>query len=343
MMYNQKYILFIMWCLLLAPIITIADHSATFIGSLKSKKESGQKLSPTEALYLKYCLYKKDALDKYECDWKSLISQIGAVEHDMNSKGFTVFVHARCWEWNFLNDIWRLICAVKKHQEEMGDEIALRQREEDCNVAELYEMQKELVKDGAWCDSATDEIGKSSELTFLNRTIFSNWNCFLECTGQYLLENLSIAQEDTALKYAINLLKKYGLEKYIKAVKKLYQVHKKLTDKGELLCVCVKKEYVNKMVYVAKPFGYKYTYGKYPKSLFENVAYHESSVENKEKYYDDGYFGCQIYCAACTDIPGEYGKSYVMKSIHFADSKKYAAYKKQLQDVFVKIKKEMGV
>ena len=50
--------------------------------------------------------------------------------------------------------------------------------------------------------------------------------------------------------------------------------------------------------------------------------------------------GCQLFCAACLDIPGEYENKYIIKSINLADRKKLQKYKKQLHQLFEQIKKD---
>lgn len=344
---NKTLLLSTILCLFTVSIWAVAGHTQSYISSLKTKKESGQKLTATEALYLKYCLNKIDSLNirfnEGFVDWKVVVSQISLVEKQMQSKGYTTFMHARSWEWNFLNDVWNMICAIRDKKATMSDRISLRQRDNACNIKELYQFREELLADGAWCDSGIDEIGKSAELTFLNRTIFSNLQCEYECTAQFLLENASIASQGKALQYALQLLGKYGLSKYASAIKKLYELHKTLSDKGELLCLCVKNDFVDTMIYVAKPFGYKYDEEHFPKQVAANIAHHEQSVDTKEKYYDDGWFGCQLYCAACTDIPGEYDTKYTIKSVNFANAAKYQKYKAELQKLFEKIKKELKI
>ena len=220
-----------------------------FMSIIHEKKLAGQKLSATEALYLKAALVKAKEVALRKKAQDDLIRRVGDVESSMEEKGYVTFAHGRNWEWNFVNDIWNFICAVKNDQSVMSDKISLRYRDDDCDINQLYKYRKQLLRSGTkyHVGSATDCNGKESEITFMSRTLLSHH----EYTANYFW-NGGHSWGDKGLEVAIDLLKKHGLRKYVSACKKLYELHKQSSDLGEMLCICVHEDHINDLVYVAE-------------------------------------------------------------------------------------------
>ena len=155
-----------------------------------------------------------------------------------------------------------------------------------------------------------------------------------------------MAALDSGFNLVKDLFVKNGLQayydKYNAKLHDLFELHKQANDKGEILCIGVQKQNLDDMVYVATVSGYK----------VDGATASEVIKKNNQKMLDDGAFidtETQIYyeipdvtffCLACSDIPGEYGAKYDIKSIHLAEPAKYAEYKQQRDELFKQMKKE---
>ena len=294
------------------------------------KKKKNEQLTPTEALFIAYCLKRKEAIKQYAYD--KFTVRIAAVEQSMDKDGYVTFAHGRRWEWNFLNDIWNLICAINDGQDTMSDKISLRQRDKDCDPKSLYTMRKDLVENGAssFVYSSADEKSKNAELTFMSRTLLSGE---AYTGGCYLFEDMSWA-DSSAYTFVESLLDKYGLQEYAAKVQELFELHKASNKHGELLAISVKKSCLPSIVYKAHDGGFKDQSCKDVLAYIRKTAY---DVENKKDYLEDEF---NIYCLAVSDIPGEDPAHYKIQSIHLADQKKYGQYKAALQELFEKIKND---
>ena len=301
-----------------------------FISIIHQKKLAGDKLSATEALYLKAALVraKEEALRKKAHD--DLVRRVGDIESSMEEKGYVTFVHGRNWEWNFVNDIWNFICAVHHGYNVMSGQISLRYRDDDCDIDQLYKYRKQLLRSGSsfHVGSATDCKGKESEITFMSRTILSHG----EYTANYFW-NGGKSWGDQGLKVAKDLLKEHGLSQCIPACEQLYKLHKQSSDLGEMLCICVHEDHINDLVYVAEYGGFKH---KTKLSCLEQVKACQQQVANIDNDYIDNHTDdvSSIYCFAVTDIPGEAKGKYTIKSVAFTKEKRYQEYKEELAKLF---------
>lgn len=338
-------------------VVTFLQHKKeqffihdNFFKTILNKKESGQILSPTESLFLKWCLYKSDELatiilkvDRRNRDYlgfQNMMLQVAKIESEMLQKGYITFVHARSWQWNFVKDVWNLICAVKQNLDTIPDRIHLRYRNQLCDVEELYKMRKTLLVRGTKrIKSCTNKDGKEAELTFMNRTPISNIKNCGECSGCYFLQNRSVRDGITGYDFAKRLLSKYGFDEYKKDIDVLYQLHQALTDYGEMICISVHTDYLANLVYVVKLNGRKHHDIK-QQAMVDYLQISQQRVASEDNFFDDGSEKQPlIYCFAVTDIPGENEEAYKMQSVHFADPEKYQEYKTELQKLFDHIKK----
>jgi len=180
---------------------------------------------------------KNDKADGKQFDRvRAMVSKVVEIERVMEPKGYTVFVHGRNWEWNFLNDVWNLIGAVKNNQKTMSDKISLRQREVDCDLQQLYKFRQELIDRGVddLVSSATDHTGKNNEVTFMVRSPVSNIDIWTESSGRYFLQDHSCGGEKKGHAFALALLSKYGLEQYEDQVKELAKLHEQSSKSDNL-------------------------------------------------------------------------------------------------------------
>ena len=336
----RKFYLFLALCIGQAGLLSAYRPSAKKVEDtpqekllkvLQGKKKKGEVLAPTEALFVAYCLKRKEAIKQYAYD--KFAVRIAEVEQSMDKDGYVTFAHGRRWEWNFLNDIWNLICAVHDGHDAMSDKISLRQRDnKDCDPKELFAMRKDLVTNGAssFVYSSADEKSKNAELTFMSRTLLSGG---AYTGGCYLFEDMNWA-ESSAYTFVEKLVHKYGLQEYEAEIEKLFQRHKASNKHGELLAISVKKSFLPSMVYKAYDGGFK---DKSCEDVLSYIAKTADNVEKQKDYLEDEF---NIYCLAVSDIPGEDPTHYKIQSIHLADQKKYQEYKVALQKLFEKIKSD---
>jgi hypothetical protein len=308
-----------------------------------------------------------------------IFEQLVLLEKDFAQKGYTVFVHGRAWEWNFLNDIWNLICDVKFNECDY-ERISLRQRDpQNCNVEQLLQWRQELVQNGSGqhIGTGTKDVLQDtahSEVTFVNLSALSNCGYYGECTGTYVVGNHSIAAKGAALQKANDLIAKYGLELYMPEwlVAELYKKHQKISGMGETLCIAVKNQYVDEIMYPAKSGGL-INNKRYEKIPFDEIMYPARSggfINNTR--YDKIHFlrdmklqACasefiskiennvrwsakeldqqrRFYCMAVSDLPGEYGDKYVIKSVAVTDPELYAQYLAELNALFKQVKAQLA-
>jgi ankyrin repeat protein len=286
-----------------------------------------------------------------------MIDKITQAERKLGTQGFETFFHGRAWEWNFVNDVWNMLCALKKDSYQ-PDKISLRFRNENPDIAELLDYRQKLVAKGAdyHIGTGTDKTGKESEVTFMNKTIISNPGYYGECTGTYFVDNCSVSGNRGGWTFVEKIFAQQGLKSYFDAHKQeleaLYGQHAQTSKIGELLCIAVKKDLVDQMVYPAKSGGFKTnmrtsTNGQTPPNSFNPITNSASSSIKQlkqlaltgDKFIDTGHM---FYCFAVSDIPGEYGDKYVIKSLNLANPEKYGAYVQARQAFFEKMKAEVA-
>jgi hypothetical protein len=291
-----------------------------------------------------------------ELQKNNIFEQLVLLEKDFAQKGYTVFVHGRAWEWNFLNDIWNFIRDVKFNEGDY-DRISLRQRDpQNCNVEQLLQWRQELVQSGAGqrISTGTNDVLQdtaNSEVTFLNLSALSNCGYYGECTGTYVVGNHSIAANGVALQKANDLIAKHGLELYMPEwlVAELYKMHQKISGLGETLCVAVKNQYVDEIMYPASSGG-RINNKKYENILYlrhmgfrapasEFISKAKNNVRSSTKELDQNH---RFYCMAVSDLPGEYGDKYIIKSVAQKNPELYAKYVAELNALFEQVKAQLA-
>jgi hypothetical protein len=364
----------------------LSQHSNEWFTLLKMKR----KLSYSEQLFINLVLDKKLGLgvglyhlvphSENSTDTRSMyvnsgfagqlqknkmLEQLATLEKDFAQKGYTVFVHGRAWEWNFLNDIWNFIRDVKFNECDY-DRISLRQRDpQNCNIEQLLQWRQELVQSGAAVEVSTGtdkefQDTMQAEVTFVNLSALSNCGYYGECTGTYVAENHSIAAKGAALQKANDLIAKHGLELYMPEwlVAEFYKKHQKISGLGETLCIAVKNQHVDEMMYPAKSGGLinnitkvsiplwfplfscfilKLNLGAKPASEF--ICEMKKFVGGTTSELDKDR---RFYCMGVSDLPGEYGDKYVIKSVAVTDPELYAQYVAELNALFKQVKAQLA-
>ncbi|MFA5999150.1 MAG: hypothetical protein WC747_03995 [Candidatus Babeliales bacterium] len=274
----------------------------------------------------------------YDLIKTNMINRVCQHEKEFDTQGYQTFYHGRSWEWNFANDMWRMLCALKDNTAQMPDLVALRFRSGTQSNATLQSYRKDLMANGPsnYGGTGTTASGKDAELTCMNRTILTNSSSSAICTGSYFLNNCSIASSGQALRYVEKMFKDHNMHalylKFESNIKQLAADHQKTSERGELLCIAVRKNCLDSMVYVSCGYGSKDPNAVASKFLEEkdkNAALNPTETEDGSSYF----------CLAVSDIPGEYGDKYTIKSLHNADPVKYDVYQKQLDSLFADMKK----
>ena len=344
--HNQEEI-----CQHLLDFKSSTDFHAAYIATLKFKKVEKVGLSPTEALLLKWCMVKSGSwavqvskIDRVNRDYQGfdqLAQRVSEVEHSMRSQGYTTFYHARNWEWSFVKDIWNLICAITHNQDLDVSRVMLRFRGQDVDVDELHQFRKELIEDGLpyGVSSCTHMSGKETEVVYMNRTPLSNVHHWGECSGRYFLQDHSVTGSKSAWDFAVEMLESYDFHAFIGQARKLYEMHRALTQHGELIAISVKNSHLDNLIYPARPAGYKY-YSMWMNKTSEIVqALEQKVLDETQGFLDDGYDNeCILYCFAVPNIPGDNDDMYIMRSIHLSDPVEYQGYQKQLQSLYEYVK-----
>jgi hypothetical protein len=268
-----------------------------------------------------------------------ILEQVIPVERKFAANGFETFFHGRNWEWNFVNDVYNMVSGLTNGNPDY-DTITLRFREKNCDIAKLQDYRKQLITKGAdfHIGTGTRWSSKESEVTFMNKTLSSNPLYYGECTGTYFIDNRSIASGEAVWEKIEQIFAQNNLQtfytQYKSELKNLYQHHKKSSELGEILCIAVKQDAVNQMVYTAHSGGVKGLFSPSTK-----ISLTKLSVLINDRYIDNLR---AFYCLAVSDIPGEYGDKYVIKSLNLADPEKYAAYIQARQAFFEKMKAEVA-
>ena len=322
-----------------------------FIFSLQNKKKRGEALSITQALFLKWSLYRSgelalsvvsiDKANRGYAGFHKMINALANIELEMDQRGYVTFVHGRNWQWNFVNSVWNIIASLEQGYDSLSTEISVRFRGSDENVEQLLTMRKELLDSGVEHNvtSCTHLKGKESELLFMNRTALSNLKEWGECSGRYFLQDHSTKGSIAGWDYTLQLLNKYDLLDYLDDFQTLYIQHQALTEFGELLCISIQQEELDNFVYPAYPGGVKtYTYYGSAKLAVEKHSHYQTLQESN--FFDDGHDNqTMIYCFAVPNIPGDSQSSYQLHSLHMADEQQYAEYLQQVESLFKKIRK----
>ena len=193
-------------------------------------------------------------------DLSALLRQVITVEKEDKKQGYTTFVHGRHWSWNFVNDVWNIIRAVRDDKDIIPSDISMRQRDADCNVEKLLKYREKLVPQGVTEDNLVSSTNwydqEKAEVTFMNYTGLSHLDCAGESSIMYSLNGIAVTGAIHPYEIAKKILYKNGLEKHIKELEKLYQLHELSNKRGELLTISIKNNHVDGMVYPAMPFGY---------------------------------------------------------------------------------------
>jgi hypothetical protein len=271
-----------------------------------------------------------------------IYQQITQTEQQFLSDGYEPFYHGRDWEWNFVNDIWNMICAIKQNNSTLSNAITLRFRSENEDLNALQNYRQKLIEKGAafHIGTGTDKKGKESEVTFMNRTIASNSNYHGECSGTYFLDNCSVAKSGAGWEKIEEMFEQEKLSSYFlhykKELQELYDAHKNANNFGEILCVGFAQETLDEMVYPAISGGFKVKNNK--KTTSQLLKDCKQRLKTDPKFIDAEHM---FYCFAVSDLPGEYGDKYVIKSLNLADPEKYGAYVQARDELFEKIKLKM--
>lgn len=363
---------------------------------LKPKERIDDTKTATELLLEKYMILdKKDTLKRVcsvsgidNCcysigdlgDLSALLRQVIAVEKEDQRQGYTTFVHGRHWGWNFVNDAWNMIRAVRDDKDTISSDISMRQRDVDCNVEGLLKYRKKLVLEGTTGEhllsSTTDNFQERAEVTFMNYTGLSHVDSIGESSILYSLLNNSIITAADPCEIVKKLLCKNGLEKYLEEFVQLYHMHKKSNKRGELLTISINNYRVDSIVYPALPGGYLF-YDRFLRDLvddFEQMvqkAVEQNAPSKMRDQYPRNSYGATsrtiarcnqkivkdplcfqkmwdskmydknpIFCAAALTVPGEGQDVCKIRSLHLADDGKYKEYLAARQRLFEKLKKE---
>ncbi len=322
----------------------------------------------TEQLFIKYLAKNPGAFKKRFFKNEDVVNLIGhypiisrivhnvaSIEKNDEKNGYVTFVHGRNWEWNYVNDVWNIISAVRDKKDKLPTTITMRQRDIDCDVSKLQRARKNLVTKGVRGEhlvSSTNDPEKDtneaerSEVTFMNYTGLSHLESEPECSVRYCLENHSATGGASGHAFAQKLIKKYDLTKYQQQFDELYELHQATNEHGELLTISVAKDKVNDIVYPARAGGYKHgDYGlsfiPYKKALQVTQECQAKIADIHDVYLQSSRHEAPIFCAASLNIPGEGEETCKIRSVNLADPEKYKQYQKERQALFEKIQKDM--
>ncbi len=281
-----------------------------------------------------------NGLGKDEGYDKDLVEKTRSIEKEFEDDGYQTFYHGRRWEWNFANDMWRILCALQDNASQLPDLIALRYRTGHEDSATLLSYRTDLIESGTsnYSGSSTKNAsGKDAEIVCMNRTPLSNSLCEFICTGSYVVNNYNAASLGSAVHYIEKMFSDRNMDdlyfKYKHRIFRLAQMHKEANKQGELLCIAVRKNYLSDMVYVSRSFGRK----RFDKTTLRTLEESKQRVKFDSSYIENDDF---YFVFAVPDIPGEYNDKYMVKSLHNADPLKYAAYQRQLNELFDDMKKQ---
>lgn len=282
---------------------------------LKPKEQTDDTKTATELLLEKYMILdKKDTLKKVcsisginNCchsigdlgDLSALLRQVIAVEKEDQRQGYTTFVHGRHWGWNFVNDAWNMIRAVRDDKDTIPSDISMRQRDVDCDVEELLKYRKKLVLEGTTGEhlmsSTTDNFQERAEVTFMNHTGLSYVDAGGESSIFYCLLNDGVLTAAEPCEIVKKLLCKNGLEKYVEEFVQLYHMHEKSNKRGELLAISINNYRVDGIVYPALPGGYHF-YDCFLRDLiYDFVQMVQKRVEQNAPFFEKNCFNTEMH------------------------------------------------
>ncbi len=311
--------------------------------------------TPTQVLYDKYIKHNREAIREvqeldtnssaplvgYYGSFEGIKSQLIQVEKDDKKEGYTTFVHGRNWGWNYVNDVWNIIRAIEGEMEILPTDISMRQRDNACQSKKLYEYRKKLVQKGIdrndnYLQTCTkNEESERSEVVFMNYTGLSHLDAHMESSVPYALRNSSAALGADPYEFALQLLKKHALEKHESLFKQLFEKHRQASEIGELLCISVKNEKLDEIVYPAVPGGIHIG-----QKTSQSIALWHTNVFENIDYFPKWVNRSPIFCAAALSIPGEGPDVYKIRSVTVTDSKKYEAYVAARHALFEQLKKD---
>ncbi|MCX5923919.1 MAG: hypothetical protein NTZ68_00635 [Candidatus Dependentiae bacterium] len=290
---------------------------------------------------------------------QELMKKVTSAEKEFETQGYQTFYHGRRWEWNFVNDIWRMVCALKDNASQMPDLVALRYRTGTENIDTLQLYRNDLMANGPdnYNITSTTASGKLAEITCMNRTPLSNSNCHGICSAFYVLNNASNAPSEYVFKYVEQMFKDFNMYDLYQAfepqIQELAEAHEQANEHGELLCIAVRKTNLDDMIYIANGGDKKIknkTASQKLKEEYENVASNLLYTEEATSFDEESDLTLEqqaalleedeaFFVLAVSDIPGEYGDKYTIKSLHSADVVRYAAYQQELDNLFAQMKK----
>lgn len=305
-----------------------------------------QKLSLTEQVLINVALQVFERkgvrfdvpVDSYD---EVLTEKLSFLEKEFKTQGYQTFVHGRSWYFNFTNDMWRIVCALKSNATQLSDNVSLRYRMGQQDVATLRSYRTDLVMHGP--EGGAMQIrsgnGKNSEITCMNRTLYSNSDSPVIHTARYVAAKTFVPENcdnvtDPVIEQMFQDSNLHTLyEQFKDQISLLIKLHLQANQQGELLCVAVRQDCVDEMVYVAGGGGRKIS------GLASNKIDDDGKSVALFSSADDTGTG-QFYCLAVSDMPGDDGKCLI-KSVHNADEAKYATYVQKRDALFAQMRSEM--
>jgi len=282
--------------------------------------------------------------------WSWYLTGFGPELYDLQEEyselGYQTFVHGRVWHWNYINDVWNLITALKYYQTSVDlDRISLRFRTPyNDSVLILENYRKQLLQHGVsgrGVTSAVTEKNKNSETIFMNKNFWSNISRKSCCTGSYIIDNLDWSTINIE-NFVAAMFQKQGISSFYKKYRtellELQELHEKSSTLGELLLIAVDKKHVDTMIYPARPRGYQRG------DLTTSV--------DLQRWSPDPFAAPEIYVLAVSDKPAllpqlldshdeygtkEQGGKYLIKSVKRPDLEKYQLYCSERDALFAKM------
>lgn len=378
MIKGNKCILFFIFSIFQILSLQAEDRKIDTLSAYRTvlKAQDFKRLSPTQQLLVNQEHKTSDwdnVSDKFYADNEKVVTDFvqkaAELELSMKEKGHVTFFHGRIWEWNFVNDVWNFIQAVKQHKSSISEVSNLRYRDTStCDSNHLFKVRAKIMQHGV--DSMSSGIDdnaseEQAEITFMTRTPISNTPGLGECPLDYCIGDASCSTPEKALAFARKLLKQHNLEHYQGEVENLQKIHKQASKQGELLCIAIDEKHVNEMVYLALEEGYKRTFKnvilawyrnkdrfdncyhfmvtlyqqlKRPSTTLEDVQYCEQLAQTNPHYKEgvSNHPVCSDYCFAAANIPGEEGTYQIHSIKHVDNLEAYKEYKQQWQNLLLR-------
>lgn len=270
----------------------------------------------------------------------NLYDKIIEVEKEQAKEGYHTFVHGRSWRFNFTQDIYNLIRALKAGDDHMQPVVELLQGSNETGRQSKYlrhensfTTRQQILEQGAGCPS--DGI-------CLNATMFDNRKSKPLHSPSYVRHNYNSAftgHKVTDIFEQFDMQKSY--KKYQDKFEQLEKLHKQSSQHGELLAVSIKKDKIDSLTYFATFGAAKVDYIPgvrecKPSVMLEKLYQKAKTNIRSSIAHDENYY----YYLAMPGLPGENGTDYKVVSIHVADPQAYAQYKYELSVLFEQMKQE---